>query len=199
MAQITHTNFQMNSNLAEMLKDTIKIWAKYFDRFEITNYEKSAIYEKYEAYNRKSQVEFFYHALYRSHLFPMSIYEINEEGCEIHYDTFSKTVKRGKLFTNIGFWDAGKTLFPLLSLIDHKQFKDILEGILNSYRNTGYLPKWLSPDERGLMPSTLVDNVIAEATSKGIGEEYMEEFLEFNNLIIILTYTILNIWIVSIK
>lgn len=176
--QASYNLSKMPSNLVQMLKDTKKIWNKYFDRFEITNYEKSAIYEKYEAYDRKGQVEFFYHALYRSHLFPMSIYEINEEGEEIHYDTFSKTVKQGKLFTNIGFWDAGKTLFPLLSLIDQKQYKDILEGILNSYRNTGYLPKWLSPDERGLMPGTLVDNVIAEASSKGIGKEYMEELLE---------------------
>lgn len=167
----------LNRDLKEMLTDTTKIWTKYFDRFEIKNYENSTIYEKYEAYDRKSQVEFFYHALYRCHLFPMSMYEINEEGVEIHYDTFSKTVKQGKLFTNIGFWDAGKTLFPLLSLIDQKQYKDILEGILNCYRNTGYLPKWLSPDERGLMPGTLVDNVIAEASSKGIAEEYMEEFL----------------------
>lgn len=178
MEQAIYNLSLLNHNLVEMIKETKDIWTKYFDRFEITNKEKSKKYEKYEMYDRQSQVEFFYHALYRCHLFPMTIYEIDKDGEEIHYDTFSKTVKKGKLFTNIGFWDAGKTLFPLLSLIDRKQYKDILEGVLNSYRNTGYLPKWLSPDERGLMPGTLVDNVIAEASSKSIGEEYMDEFLE---------------------
>ncbi|MDO4604651.1 MAG: GH92 family glycosyl hydrolase [Helcococcus sp.] len=178
MDQAKYNLSMMDNDLVGMLKNTTNIWTKYFDRFEIKNYEKSSNYEKYEAYDRKSQVEFFYHALYRIHLFPMTIYEINEAGDEIHYDTISKTIKKGKLFTNIGFWDAGKTLFPLLSLIDQKQYKDILEGILNSYRNTGYLPKWLSPDERGLMPGTLVDNVIAEASSKDIAIEYMEELLE---------------------
>ena len=42
----------------------------------------------------------------------------------------------------------------------------MLEGFLNSYRETGFLPKWLSPDERGLMPGTLIDAVIADAASK---------------------------------
>lgn len=71
-----------------------------------------------------------------------------------------------------------QTLFPLFSLIDQEIFEDILEGYVNQFRNSGYLPKWLSPDERGLMPGTLVDNVIAEASSKNIGEKYMEELLE---------------------
>ena len=54
----------------------------------------------------------------------------------------------------------------------------ILEGILNFYRDTGFLPKWLSPDERGLMPGTLVDNVIADCLTKGIGSHMKEDFLK---------------------
>lgn len=42
----------------------------------------------------------------------------------------------------------------------------MLEGFLNSYNETGFLPKWLSPDERGLMPGTLIDAVIADAAVK---------------------------------
>lgn len=54
----------------------------------------------------------------------------------------------------------------------------MLEGFLNSYRATGFLPKWLSPDERGLMPGTLIDAVIADAASKSIRPDLMPEFLE---------------------
>ena len=45
----------------------------------------------------------------------------------------------------------------------------MLEGFLNSLSmRRGFLPKWLSPDERGLMPGTLIDAVIADAASKEI-------------------------------
>ena len=48
---------------------------------------------------------------------------------------------------------------------------------MNSYRESGYLPKWLSPDERGLMPGTLIDAVIADAAVKDIRPDLMQEFL----------------------
>lgn len=176
--QALHNLSNLSKNLYEMIKETKDEWLKYFSRFEVKNNQKSKLYEKYEAYDRNEQVEFFYHCVYRAFLFPMTMYEINENGEEIHYDTISKSVKSGKLFTNIGFWDASKTLFPLLALVDKKQYSYILEGVLNNYKDSGFLPKWLSPDERGLMPGTLVDNMIAEASSKNIGNEYMEELLE---------------------
>lgn len=54
----------------------------------------------------------------------------------------------------------------------------MLEGFLNSYNETGFLPKWLSPDERGLMPGTLIDAVIADAAVKKIRPDLMPQFLE---------------------
>ena len=64
------------------------------------------------------------------------------------------------------------------TLIATEQYSDMLEGFLNSYRETGFLPKWLSPDERGLMPGTLIDAVIADAASKEIRLDLMPEFLD---------------------
>lgn len=169
---------RMPENIENALEESTKEWEKYFNIFEIHKEREITLYDKYENYNHEDEVGFFYHCVYRSFLFPMTMYEIDDDGNEIHYDTMSKTVKNGKLFTNIGFWDAAKTLFPLYSLVARDIYEDILEGLLNSYRNTGYLPKWLSPDERGLMPGTLVDNVIAEAASKDIALDLMEELLE---------------------
>ena len=66
---------------------------------------------------------------------------------------------------------------PTLSLIAVEQLEDMLEGFLNSFKESGFLPKWLSPDERGLMPGTLIDAVIADACVKGIRPDLMPELL----------------------
>lgn len=175
-AKLNHS--RMDKDFENILQESESKWRKYLDKFEIENVNSASQYDQYEPYDRLEQERMFYHSVYRVFLFPMSFYEIDENGKEVHYDTLSKTVKEGKMFTNMGMWDLHKTLFPLFSLIDQEIFEDILEGYVNQYRNSGYLPKWLSPDERGLMPGTLVDNVIAEASSKNIGEKYMEELLE---------------------
>ena len=121
---------------------------------------------------------FFDHCLYRLFLFPQTFYEVNEQGEIIHMDLASGTVKPGLLFTNNGFWDTFRTSFPLFALIIPEHYRQFLEGFLNSYRDTGYLPKWLAPDERGMMPGTLIDGLIADSACKGMAPELEEEFLK---------------------
>lgn len=121
---------------------------------------------------------FFDHCLYRLFLFPQTFYEVTEQGESIHMDLASGTVKPGLLFTNNGFWDTFRTSFPLFALIIPEHYRQFLEGFLNSYRNTGYLPKWLAPDERGMMPGTLIDGLIADSACKGMAPELEEEFLK---------------------
>ena len=121
---------------------------------------------------------FFDHCLYRLFLFPQTFYEVNEQGENIHMDLASRTIKPGLLFTNNGFWDTFRTSFPLFALIIPERYRQFLEGFLNSYRDTGYLPKWLAPDERGMMPGTLIDGLIADSACKGMAPELEEEFLK---------------------
>ena len=121
---------------------------------------------------------FFDHCLYRLFLFPQTFYEVNEQGEIIHMDLASGTVKPGLLFTNNGFWDTFRTSFPLFALIIPEYYRQFLEGFLNSYRDTGYLPKWLAPDERGMMPGTLIDGLIADSACKNMAHEFEEEFLK---------------------
>ena len=121
---------------------------------------------------------FFDHCLYRLFLFPQTFYEVNEQGETIHIDLASGTIKPGLLFTNNGFWDTFRTSFPLFSLIIPEYYRQFLEGFLNSYRDTGYLPKWLAPDERGMMPGTLIDGLIADSACKNMAPELEEEFLK---------------------
>ena len=121
---------------------------------------------------------FFDHCLYRLFLFPQTFYEVNEQGETIHIDLASGTIKPGLLYTNNGFWDTFRTSFPLFALIIPEHYRQFLEGFLNSYRDTGYLPKWLAPDERGMMPGTLIDGLIADSACKNMAPEFEEEFLK---------------------
>ena len=121
---------------------------------------------------------FFDHCLYRLFLFPQTFYEVNEQGESIHMDLASGTIKPGILFTNNGFWDTFRTSFPLFALIIPDYYRQFLEGFLNSYRDTGYLPKWLAPDERGMMPGTLIDGLIADSACKDMAPDLEEEFLK---------------------
>lgn len=121
---------------------------------------------------------FFDHCLYRLFLFPQTFYEVNEQGENIHIDLASGTIKSGLLFTNNGFWDTFRTSFPLFALIIPEHYRQFLEGFLNSYRDTGYLPKWLAPDERGMMPGTLMDGILADSACKNMAPELEEEFLK---------------------
>lgn len=121
---------------------------------------------------------FFDHCLYRLFLFPQTFYEVNEHRENIHMDLASRTIKPGLLFTNNGFWDTFRTSFPLFALIIPEHYRQFLEGFLNSYRDTGYLPKWLAPDERGMMPGTLIDGLIADSACKDMAPDLEEEFLK---------------------
>ena len=121
---------------------------------------------------------FFDHCLYRLFLFPQTFYEVDESGQAIHKDLATGTVKSGVLFSNNGFWDTFRTTFPLFALIIPEHYHRFLEGFLNSYRDTGFLPKWLAPDERGMMPGTLLDGIIADSACKDMAHDLEEELLQ---------------------
>lgn len=176
--QVRYNYEKIPDDLEIIIEESKKAWDKYFDIFQIEDTDYEDNFQKFTSYKKIDKIKFFYHAVYRAFLFPMKFFEQDKEKQDIYYDTHSKSVKRGKFYTNIGFWDVQKTLFPLLSLVAEDDLSDILEGILNFYRDTGYLPKWLSPDERGLMPGTLVENVIADALTKGISIDKKEIFLK---------------------
>lgn len=143
------------SSFDELKEETKQDWEAFLHRFDIVD-------------QGKVDRRMFDQALYRLFLFPQTFYELDAEGQEIHWDLTHQTVQPGKFFTNIGFWDGFRTSFPLLALMAPDTYHDFLEGFLNFYKETGFLPKWLAPDERGMMPGTLIDGVIADATAKNL-------------------------------
>ena len=109
--------------------------------------------------------------------FPSNLYETDTEGNDWHLDVTHNEIKPGKAYTNVGFWDLFRTSFPLFSLFYPDYYRHFLEGFLNTYKDTGFLPKWLAPDERGMMPGTLIDGIFADAVTKGIAPDLHENML----------------------
>lgn len=110
----------------------------------------------------------FYSALYRSLLFPRRFYEIDPKGEIVHYSPFNGQVLPGYLYTDTGFWDTFRSLFPLLNLLYPEENIKIQEGLLNSYRESGFFPEWASPGHRDCMVGNNSASVLADAYLKGV-------------------------------
>ena len=107
-------------------------------------------------------------ALWRSMLFPRMLHEPDESGALRHWSPFAGGVHAGELYTDNGFWDTYRTVYPLLSLLFPDRYASIVRGLVNTVREGGWLPKWMSPGYRDCMIGTHAAAVIADADAKGI-------------------------------
>lgn len=151
--------------VSKLQETAANLWNEKLSKIEVTDLDQT-------------KVSTFYHNLYRTFLYPQRLYEFDETGEPVHRDVYADEVKSGYLYMNNGFWDTARTVYPLYSLIEMEEYPKILEGFLNSYKESGFLPKWLSPEDSGGMPGNYVDAVIADAAAKGIRMDLMPEFLE---------------------
>ncbi|MBH8569684.1 GH92 family glycosyl hydrolase [Microvirga sp. STS02] len=109
----------------------------------------------------------FYSCLYRSLLFPRKFYELDAAGQAVHYSPYNGQVQPGFLYTDTGFWDTFRALFPLLNLMYPSVNAEIQAGLANAYREGGWLPEWGSPGYRNIMVGNNSASVVAEAYLKG--------------------------------
>ena len=124
------------------------------------------------------ELKTFYTCLYRSTLFPRKFYELNEQGEVYHYSPYNGKVLPGYMYTDTGFWDTFRCLFPLLNLIYPSVNKEIQEGLLNVYKESGFYPEWASPGHRDCMVGNNSASVIADAYLKGVKVDDMETLYE---------------------
>lgn len=110
----------------------------------------------------------FYSCLYRSVLFPRSFYEIDAKGDIVHYSPYNGEVLPGYMFTDTGFWDTFRCLFPFLNLMYPSMNTKMQEGLVNTYKESGFLPEWASPGHRGCMVGNNSASVVADAYLKGL-------------------------------
>ncbi|MDR0348618.1 MAG: GH92 family glycosyl hydrolase [Tannerella sp.] len=114
------------------------------------------------------QYRTFYSCLYRSLLFPRKLYEIDANGKVVHYSPYNGEVLPGFMYTDTGFWDTFRCLFPFLNLMYPSQNKEIQEGLINTYKESGFFPEWASPGHRNCMIGNNSASVLVDAYMKGV-------------------------------
>ena len=110
----------------------------------------------------------FYSCLYRSLLYPRITHEFDANGAQVHRSFFNGRVEPGPIYTDIGFWDAHRSLMPLLTLIAPEQHGEMIQGWVNTFKEGGWLPSWSSPGYIPCMVGSHAGCTIADAYLKGI-------------------------------
>lgn len=141
-------------SLEEIESTAKKAWDDILSRVEIEADEKV--------------MKTFYSCLYRAYVYPNKFYEIAEDGEKYHVVPETGEIKKGVAYTNNGYWDTYRTVYPLYSIVTPEKLDEIIEGYLNIYDDTGVLPRWLTPSEVNYMPGTLIEAVLADAVCKGL-------------------------------
>ena len=115
-----------------------------------------------------AQYQNFYTAFYRTLLFPRDFSEIDKNGKQVHYSPYNGKVLPGPMFTDNGFWDTFRAAFPLNALLYPKKNAEMMEGLANTFKESGWLPEWASPGHRGCMIGSNSASIIADSYLKGI-------------------------------
>lgn len=112
-------------------------------------------------------IKTFYSCLYRVLLFPRSFYEINSDNEVVHYSPYNGKVLPGYMYTDNGFWDTFRAVFPFFNLMYPELNRKIMKGLANTYKESGWLPEWASPGHRNCMVGSNSAINVADAFLKG--------------------------------
>ena len=110
----------------------------------------------------------FYTALYHTMLFPRKFYEMDANNKVVHYSPYNGKVVPGYQFTDNGFWDTFRAVFPYFTLMHPTLSSHLMEGLANTFSESGWLPEWASPGHRDCMVGSNSAVIISDAYLKGI-------------------------------
>ena len=139
----------------EVKKEGEAVWEKELSRIKVDG-------------GTEAQQKTFYSCLYRTLLFPRMFYEIDANNKIVHYSPYNGKVLPGYMFTDNGFWDTFRAVFPFFTLMYPELNSQIMQGLVNTYKESGWLPEWASPGHRGCMIGSNSASLIADSYLKGI-------------------------------
>lgn len=128
--------------------------------------------------NNLDHIKTFYSCLYRLLLFPRKFFEIDKEQKIVHYSPYNGKVLPGYMFTDNGFWDTFRAVFPFFNLMYPELNSQIMEGLANTYKESGWLPEWASPGHRNVMIGSNSSPIISDAYLKGVHMKDVEVLFE---------------------
>ena len=120
----------------------------------------------------------FYSALYRMLLFPRPLHEVNKAGDIVHYSPYNGKVEDGYLNTDNGFWDTWRAVFPFFALMYPEFDSKVMQGLVNTYEESGWLPEWASPGHRSVMIGSNSAIIIADTYLNGVRGYDVEKLYE---------------------
>lgn len=143
------------------------------DNFETTKSKAKALWNKELGKivvegGTEDQIRTFYSSLYRTLFFPNKLYEINEKEQIVHWSPYNGEILPGYMFAGTGFWDTFRALYPFLNLVYPSINKEMQEGLVNDYKEGGWLPEWSSPGYANVMIGNNSASVVADAYIKGL-------------------------------
>ncbi len=147
--ELGHDSFDATCDKARM------IWNKYLGRLKAEG-------------GTTEQTRTFYSCLYRTLQFPQRHYEYDAKQQIVHYSPYNGQVLPGYMFAGTGFWDTFRALYPFLNLVYPSINKEMQEGLINDYKEGGFLPEWSSPGFRDVMVGNNSAAVVADAYIKGL-------------------------------
>jgi predicted alpha-1,2-mannosidase len=103
-----------------------------------------------------------YTALYHALLYPRVFSEYGH-----YYSAFDDKVHAGESYTAYSIWDTFRAEFSLLTLLAPERVDGMIDGLLQDYKEGGWMPKWPNPSYTNIMIGTHADSLVAEAMRKG--------------------------------
>lgn len=154
---------QAETNLKELGNDSFEtiekkgrdVWNKTLSRIEVGG-------------GSLDQIRTFYSCLYRAVFFPTKMYEIDKKGQIVHYSPYNGKTLPGYMYAGTGFWDTFRALYPFLNLVYPSVNKEMQEGLINDFKEGGFLPEWSSPGFADIMVGNNSASVVSEAYLKGL-------------------------------
>ncbi|RYJ36793.1 Alpha-1,2-mannosidase [Flavobacterium anhuiense] len=154
-AELNLKNELGNASFEETLEQSKNEWNKVLGKIVVED-------------TNEEQLKTFYSCLYRTVCFPQKQYEINKDGDIVHYSPYNGKVLSGYMYAGTGFWDTFRALYPLLNLVYPSINKEMQEGLINDYKEGGFLPEWSSPGFRNVMVGNNSASVVSDAYMKGL-------------------------------
>jgi predicted alpha-1,2-mannosidase len=114
------------------------------------------------------QTRTFYSSLYRTLFFPNKLYEVDANNKIVHWSPYNGKILPGYMFAGTGFWDTFRALYPFLNLVYPSINKEMQEGLINDFKEGGWLPEWSSPGYANIMVGNNSASVVSDAYIKGL-------------------------------
>lgn len=154
-AELNYKNEIHHRSFKQILEQAKQTWHKELSKIKVEG-------------GTLDQLKTFYSCLYRVLLFPRKFYEINDQHEVIHYSPYNGKIEKGYMYTDNGFWDTFRAVFPFLTLMYPTENAKMMAGLVNAYKESGWLPEWASPGHRDCMIGSNSASLIADSYLKGI-------------------------------